>query len=250
MNLGNKNPICCTFGERLMFLMENDVNGPIDTTRKGAERELGRRMYNKKILEYSSDDYDAQGKNRDSARKAIRTHMKLDSAENISGKWLKAYCDYFKCSADYLFGYIDLPTHLNTDIHDAIGLSNDSINVLKEWNHLAQIHSGQKHQDRILVKEGSQRAYCVDNTRAPVGQYGWASNALKGLNDLLIQNATFANNVLSQIAEYIVFRHAYETNGSKNNQNKYRLALFTASDSLSECIKNIYQSTKKAPSTN
>lgn len=43
---------------------------------------------------------------------------------------LKMYCDYFECSADYLFGYIPLPTHENTDIESYTGLSDDAINAL------------------------------------------------------------------------------------------------------------------------
>lgn len=42
--------------------------------------ELSRRLYNEKVLEYSSSDYDAQAKNKDHARKIISKHMKLDSA--------------------------------------------------------------------------------------------------------------------------------------------------------------------------
>ena len=68
---------------------------------------------------------------RNSARTQIGRHRNAISASSLEGKWLKAYCDYFNCSADYLFGYIDLPTHADTDIQKETGLSADSINFLK-----------------------------------------------------------------------------------------------------------------------
>ena len=39
----------------------------------------------------------------------------------------------------------------------------------------------------------------------------------------------------------------YETKGKKTNLDNYRLALFTASDGLSECIKNIYHASHHEP---
>ena len=227
MNLGNRNPINGTFGERLMLLMENDENGPIDTSKRGAAIELSRRMYNKKILEYSSDDYDIQGKNRDNARKLIFEHMKLDSAENISGKWLKAYCDYFKCSADYLLGYIPLPTQKETDIQKETGLSKSAIKILIEWNKTAHL---------------------------PETKYSWARNARKAISDLIEQDIWLYRDVLNPIAEYCYYRKLYDNPDTKNKQRtmaqeKFRLALFTATNGLTDCIKAIYKNTKKAPNT-
>ena len=68
----------------------------------------------------------------DSARGRIEVHRSTDSAENVEGKWLKAYCDYFGCSADFLFAYIDAPTKEETDITAEIGLDRHAISTLKQ----------------------------------------------------------------------------------------------------------------------
>lgn len=126
---------------------------------------------------------------------------------------LCSLCELFECELGYLLCEYDCKTRSSTDIHNETGLSEDAINVLKEWN-------------RISKEKGSQ--------------YAWARNSLQALNDLLSQGVLLAHNVFSPIAEYMIYRFEYETKGKKTNLDNYRLALFTASDGLSECIKNIY----------
>lgn len=125
MNNGFLNPDI-SFGKRLEFLMEED--GIV--IKRGASAELSKRLYKRGILKYNNIDYDAQNKERDNVRNRIDEHRKTDSAENISGHWLKIYCDYFHCSADYLFGYIELPTHEKTNIKNHTGLSKNAIDKL------------------------------------------------------------------------------------------------------------------------
>lgn len=120
-----------SFGERLEYLMKQDG---INIVKKGADRELSKRMYNKGVLHYSGEDYDTKNKNINTARRRIEEHRKVESASNISGYWLKAYCDYFHCSADYLFGYIELPTHEKTNIKNATGLSVKAIERITSKN--------------------------------------------------------------------------------------------------------------------
>lgn len=116
----------CTFGERLEKLMVED--GIDIAKKKGADTELASRMLARGCLSFYVNEY-YQARN--SARTQIGRHRNAISASSLEGKWLKAYCDYFNCSADYLFGYIDLPTHADTDIQKETGLSADSINFLK-----------------------------------------------------------------------------------------------------------------------
>lgn len=119
-----KNEFKNTFGERLEFLMKERG---IDPTEKGADTKLAKDMLKTKCLPfYVNEALKAQ----ESARVRIGKHRKITSAENIEGKWLKAYCDYFKCSADYLFGYISSPTHEETDIKKETGLSEKAIKQL------------------------------------------------------------------------------------------------------------------------
>lgn len=128
MNNGFINPKL-SFGERLEYLMKE---AGINIAKKGADRELSIRMYNEGVFQYNSEDYDTKNKNIDTARRRIEEHRKVASASEISGRWLKAYCDYFHCSADYLFGYIELSTHEKTNINKATGLSDKPIQVLQE----------------------------------------------------------------------------------------------------------------------
>lgn len=120
----------CTFGERLEKLMVDDgIN--IDK-KKGADTELAAKMLKSGCLNFYVNEYQ---KSLNSARTQIGRHRKVDSASNLDGKWLKAYCDYFGCSADYLFGYISLPTHTASDIQKQTGLSSDAIkNIATEQN--------------------------------------------------------------------------------------------------------------------
>lgn len=119
-----KNEFKNTFGKRLEFLMKEKG---IDITKKGADTKLAKDMLKTGCLSfYVNVPSNAQG----NARVRIGVHRKTSSAENIEGRWLKAYCDYFKCSADYLFGYISSPTHEETDIKKETGLSEKAIKQL------------------------------------------------------------------------------------------------------------------------
>lgn len=117
-----------TFGERLEFLMEEKG---INTTEKGANTKLAKDMLKVKCLPFYVNE---PLKARESARVRIGEHRKALSAESIEGKWLKAYCDYFGCSADFLFGYIDLPTHDKTNIHEKTNLSYSAIHKIIDAN--------------------------------------------------------------------------------------------------------------------
>jgi transcriptional regulator with XRE-family HTH domain len=153
---------------------------------------------------------------------SIETVKNWEQGRNVPEiETLEKLCNFFHCDIDYLLGNMECETHDKQFIHDKTGLSEDAINVLKEWN-------------RISKEKGPQ--------------YTWARNSLQALNDLLSQGVIVANNILLPIAEYIVYRSEYETMGRKKiNLDKYRLALFTASNGLSECIKNIYHATHPKP---
>lgn len=114
-----------SFGSRLETLMKQDG---IDVSKKGANTILARKMIEKGNLSFLVNE-DSK-KRIETARTRIENHRKTESAENTEGKWLKAYCDYFKCSADYLFGYIELPTHEKNNIKNHTGLSENAIDRL------------------------------------------------------------------------------------------------------------------------
>lgn len=142
MKIEFKNPL---FGKRLEALM-NDAG--FDVNKKGASSQLAEKMLQEKCLEFLVNN-DLK-KRKDSARSRIDIHRSLDSAENVEGKWLKAYCDYFKCSADYLFGYIDMPTHQQTDIEKVTGLSKAAINSLIGQKELYELFGMQNDKIDII----------------------------------------------------------------------------------------------------
>ena len=73
--------------------------------------------------------------------KTIKNHLVLgelstmSSSNSISAIYLADYCNYFNCSADYFFGYIDYPTQEESDIGNVTGLSKSSIDTLKLLKH-------------------------------------------------------------------------------------------------------------------
>ncbi len=216
MENGLLNPIL-TFGKRLENLMKNDG---INIMEKGANIELSKRLYEKGALHYSGEDYDTKNKNRDSARKRIEEHRKADSASNVSGYWLKTYCDYFHCSADYLFGYIEMPTHAETDIHAKTGLSSEAIEQLIEWN---------------------------EKTNLP--HNGFYHNSILFISDLLeccgIQAAALAQNV----SNYLLYKKISETENltskiTKGIYDKYEIERVRTSYKFMDCLEYIYKHSK------
>lgn len=63
--------------------------------------------------------------------KKIQRHLNSDSCERLQGEFVMAYCKFFSCSADYLFGKIECSTHEKQICHNLTGLSEDAIEVLE-----------------------------------------------------------------------------------------------------------------------
>ena len=63
--------------------------------------------------------------------KKIQRHLNSDSCEHLQGEFVIAYCKFFRCSTDYLFGRIEHGTHAKQVCHNLTGLSEDAIEVLE-----------------------------------------------------------------------------------------------------------------------
>lgn len=63
--------------------------------------------------------------------KKIQRHLNSDSCERLQGEFVIAYCKFFGCSADYLFGKIECSTHEKQICHNLTGLSEDAIDILE-----------------------------------------------------------------------------------------------------------------------
>lgn len=128
MQNGLLNPY--NFGNRLTYLI--GASG-IDTNKRGFTTIFSRQLFEEGIVEYNNahNDETEMAKQRDNVRKRIDAHLKLSSADNVSGLWLHRYCKHFACSSDFLFGLINHPTHELTDITEKTGLSESAIGELK-----------------------------------------------------------------------------------------------------------------------
>lgn len=119
-----------------------DAHAPII---EGAN-ELSRAMHEKGVLKYELESREGKPKTRDECilnkGNTIRGHLGYSDAKNVPIYWVRHYCDYFGCSADYLLGYIDLPTHAATDVSAKTGLSLDAIKSLFKLKNLSKWFPG------------------------------------------------------------------------------------------------------------
>lgn len=83
-----------------------------------------------KSADSTSGEYKQYFKNIDTLSKRITHCLYFNQFQNDN--LLIACCHFFKCSADYLLGLIDLPTHADTDIYNKTGLNEESIQTLRE----------------------------------------------------------------------------------------------------------------------
>lgn len=121
----------------------------------------------------TSYDYKRYEANKELAQKKIIKNLYDSSTMDFN--YLSAYCKFFNCSADYLLGSIDLPTHKGTDINTETGLSNDAIETLKTIAIRAKIQLGGSASKRLdtlnyILKDGetfeeflSNLALYIDN---------------------------------------------------------------------------------------
>ena len=135
-------------------------------------------------------------------------------------------CVPFQCGLGYLLCEYDYKTRINADIGEVTGLSEKAISILSQWKKIGGL---------------------------PGKDYTWARNSTQAINDLIEQELRFSHDVLNPIAEYCCYRKVYATKNISDKTrtqalNKYRLALFTAANGLTDCIKAIYA--KQAHDTN
>lgn len=92
------------FGLRLMNLMKE---AGYDTPKK-----LATELYNKKLASVTprkgGDIFRREGNAIESISKKINNHIKSTCATCLQGEFVKAYCEIFNVSADYLFGYTEI----------------------------------------------------------------------------------------------------------------------------------------------
>ncbi len=67
----------------------------------------------------------------DSVKNKVQRHLNSNTAKKLQGEYAIAYCKFFDCSADYLFGNIECRTHDNQFIQNETGLSEPAIEELR-----------------------------------------------------------------------------------------------------------------------
>lgn len=112
----------------------------------------------REILKISDSDMDTEidingniryEKTLGNTAKSINNH--LHHPDSMSQKYIKAYCIIFDCSADYLLGFIDLPTKEKTDFNKLTGLWDNCMDTLAECNkHEAYDNSWADYNKNII----------------------------------------------------------------------------------------------------
>lgn len=115
------------FGKRLKFLI-----GKENYKKRGISKIIAADMVEKGLIEPDND----QDKNDCivNSAKTIRNHLKCQSCDSVSAKWIIVYMRYFKCSADFLLGKINAKNYKTADICKLTGLSQSAAGLLQEWN--------------------------------------------------------------------------------------------------------------------
>ena len=115
------------FGQKLLELMgEQGCDTP---------KALAKKLLEAKLVSVNTRGKDIY-KNKDNAvgsiEKKIRNHLHADDATCLQGEFVNAYCKFFDCSADYLFGYTDIrtPNVEMRKICEVTGLSEEAISRL------------------------------------------------------------------------------------------------------------------------
>ena len=173
-------------------------------------------------LKHLADEYDKKYPSDDGKSVYNTLRQWRGPKGNPTLRILIRICDLLECDIDYLIGRMNEQTHTNKFIKDETGLSEPAIYVLLNWKKIGD---------------------------TPGNKYAWARNSIQAINDLIEQGIWFSHNVLNPISEYCCFRKIYETKNIPDRTrtqalNKYRLALFTATNGFTDCIKAIYEKGK------
>lgn len=109
------------YKDRLLYLCSRKgINAPS----KNISRKLARAFMAAGLIH---DDGDVENK-----RKMIASDLQRDPGEHLPGDHIDLYCRFFGCSADFLMGYIDTPTHEEKALEDLTALSDTSCRALLE----------------------------------------------------------------------------------------------------------------------
>lgn len=111
----------------------------VDISDRGWALIVAKEMFTQGIIDYkdyapAQDDYGndiTKKKVNNGISRQLQKHTDISYSGGLNAVWIKRYCKYFGCSADYLLGMIDNPTHAQ---NDNVPLTLNAINHLKGYN--------------------------------------------------------------------------------------------------------------------
>lgn len=132
-------------------------------------KDLAKKLYDEgyvSVRQKESDDEPSTiyGRAIGSIEKKIQKHLNSNDAEKLQGEFVIAYCKFFECSADYLFGKIECKTHDDEFIHSKTGLSEIAILELR-----------QLHARTVVFREDN---YDLDIINALIEQLNHKNNSV------------------------------------------------------------------------
>lgn len=110
------------FSDRLKYLMK--INGYKST------KELATAIYHSGLRGTDDNKNKSEKESIENIKRAIENHLHREYASGVYNDWIDSYVRFFHCSADFLFGYIDMPTHELTDAAAYTGLEERTVDYL------------------------------------------------------------------------------------------------------------------------
>lgn len=220
--------------ERLLSLIDNyktQIKNPLELAEllyndnecfellKGNERKFVRNHR----FTYNSPENSSYRQAIDTIYKRIKADLYNTDFKEMSGKYILAYCKFFHCSADYLLGLIEMPTHAETDIHAETGLSTEAIDRLIEWNKKTKLPRSDSYHNSILFISDLLECCGVQSVALAQNVY----------NYLLCKKISETENLTSKI--------------TKGIHDKYEVARVRASYKFLDCLEYIYTHSKNIP---
>lgn len=139
------------FGQKLLQLMKESG---CDTSKA-----LAIELYDRKLItvrtKLDSDIFKKRNNAIGSIEKKIRVHIHSKEATCLQGEFVRAYCEFFKCSSDYLFGYTEIksPQISIREMCDLTGLSEEAVIRLVKANNDSELQYLTVAWSRILTSE-------------------------------------------------------------------------------------------------
>ncbi len=192
------------FKNRLWNLMEQRG---IFTPKELAKELLAKEYVTVKQKESFDDALTINNRAIEAVEKKIQNHLNSDDTRSLKGEFVNAYCIFFGCSADYLFGYIDLPTHSDTDIQNETGLSADNIHFLKVYKSIYQAVLNKllrKEEFRYMIFHIGKFEEKLEELSAKKGTYHI------GLNEMDAYSKETGGNYIGEPASVSEYRKLYE----------------------------------------